>query len=368
MEIVKNNLEDILHKSELTRSDLKYLLQLSDSSDKKQLFERAYQIKEELIGKKVYYRGLIEFSNICSKDCFYCGIRKSNKNNELYQVTDDEVLEAVKYAMEAHFGSVVIQAGEISSKAHTQHVTSLIKRIKEISNGKAGITLSLGEQNEATYREWFEAGAHRYLLRIEVSNPNLYVKLHPNNKQHDFQQRIKCLQLIKDIGYQVGTGVMIGLPFQTIDDLVDDLMFMKNFDVDMVGMGPYIEHPETPLYQYRTDLIPRKERFNLTLNMIATLRILMRDINIASTTALQAIDPLGREKGLKAGANIIMPNITPCKYRKDYKLYEDKPCIDENPEDCKDCLEKRIGFAGDTVAYDEWGDSKHFENRMRIIG
>ena len=340
------------------------MLLLTEPADRKQLFERAYQIKEELIGKKVYYRGLIEFSNICSKDCLYCGIRRSNKNNDLYEITDDEVIEAVKYAMDARFGSVVIQAGERSNKKHTRHITSLIRRIKEISNGNAGITLSLGEQDELTYREWFEAGAHRYLLRIEVSNPELYVKLHPNNKMHDFQQRLRCLQMIKDIGYQVGTGVMIGLPFQTIDDLVDDLMFMKDFDVDMVGMGPYIEHPDTPLYQYRKTLLPRKGRFNLALNMIATLRILMKDINIASTTALQAIDPLGREKGLKAGANIIMPNITPCRYRKDYQLYEDKPCVNENPDDCKDCLEKRIGFAGDIVAYDEWGDSRHFERRM----
>jgi len=279
-------------------------------------------------------------------------------------LSEKEVLEAVNYAIEARFGSVVLQSGEISNRPHTRKITHLIKEIKQLSHNKLGITLSLGEQSEETYREWFEAGAHRYLLRIEVSNPKLYGRLHPNNKNHDYQLRLDCLKLIKKIGYQVGTGIMIGLPFQTIDDLVDDLFFIKDFDVDMVGMGPYIEHPSTPLYEYRHLLIPKKERFGLAVKMVAVLRILMKDINIASTTALQALDKQGREKGLMAGANIVMPNITPVFYREGYKLYEGKPGTDETPQQSLKKLEHQINKAGDTIAYDEWGDSHHFENRM----
>ena len=359
-----NNLTDILSKPTLSRKEILYLLKLETDEDKKLLFRRAYEIKEKYIGRKVYYRGLIEFSNICHKDCLYCGIRRSNKNVQRYELTDKEVIDAAKYVAENKFGSLVIQAGERSSKDFTKRITRLISEIKEISDGKIGITLSLGEQKEETYSEWFEAGAHRYLLRIEEADPELYKKLHPNNKLHDYQVRLEALKLIKKIGFQVGTGVMIGLPFQSIENLADDLLFFKNFDVDMVGMGPYIEHHNTPLYEFKESLIPQKSRLALSLKMIAILRIMMKDINIASTTALQAIDPMGREKGLQCGANIIMPNITPGKYRENYLLYEDKPCTDENPDDCTDCLEKRIHFAGDDVGYDEWGDSQHFKNRQ----
>jgi biotin synthase len=158
---------------------------------------------------------------------------------------------------------------------------------------------------------------------------------------------------------------MIGLPFQTPEDLAGDLLFMQQFNIDMVGMGPYLEHEETPLYEFRNLLLPREERFQLTLKMIAVLRILMKDINIAATTALQAIDKLGREKAIKIGANVIMPNITPGKYRDDYLLYQDKPCTDENPDDCKTCLEARIALADNVIAYGEWGDSKYYAERVR---
>jgi biotin synthase len=156
---------------------------------------------------------------------------------------------------------------------------------------------------------------------------------------------------------------MIGLPFQTIADLADDLIFFRDLDIDMAGMGPYIEHRDTPLYQYRGELLSLRERFQLSLRMIAALRIIMKDINIAATTALQAIDPVGREQALRVGANVIMPNLTPVKYRQDYLLYENKPCVHEEPEACKGCLETRIRMAGDEIAYGEWGDSKHFEKR-----
>ena len=353
---------EILEKEILEREDLILLLD-SEGEDKQLLFKKATEVKLKEIGNKVHFRGLVEFSNICGKDCYYCGIRKSNTMSHRYNVTDGHILEAARFAHINHYGSFVMQAGELESPAFTLRIENLLKEIKKLSDGKLGITLSLGEQSREVYERWFEAGAHRYLLRIESSTPELYHKYHPKDSLHDFQRRLNCLKSLQAIGYQTGTGVMIGLPFQNTGHLTDDLLFMRKFDVDMVGMGPYIEHQDTPLYQFRDQLLPIKDRFDLALKMVATLRILMKDINIAAATALQAIDPLGREKAVKVGANIIMPNITPGKYRNDYALYENKPCVDEEPEECKNCLDVRIQLADGEVGYGEWGDSKHFHRR-----
>jgi biotin synthase len=354
---------EILEKERLERADLITLLEAKDE-EKKLLFEKATAVKLAEIGNKVHFRGLVEFSNICGKDCYSCGIRKSNKATHRYNVTDEQILDAARFAYENAYGSLVMQAGELESPAFTLRVEILLKEIKKLSKGKLGITLSLGEQSQEVYERWFEAGAHRYLLRIESSNPELYQRYHPTDTLHDYARRLTCLKTLQRIGYQTGTGVMIGLPFQETGDLADDLLFMKEFNIDMVGMGPYIEHQDTPLYAYRNQLLPIEERFDLSLKMIATLRILMKDINIAAATALQAIDPLGREKAVKVGANIIMPNITPGKYRNDYALYENKPCVDEEPEECKNCLDVRIKLADGEIGYDEWGDSKHFHKRL----
>jgi len=357
-----SNIPEILTQSSFTNSNLVQLLEC-EGEDKRLLYEAGRTTKELFVGNKVYFRGLIEFSNICAKDCYYCGIRRSNDAVHRYNLTDHEILNAASFADENNFGSVVLQSGENSSPAFAQRITNLITEIKQISNNRLGITLSVGEQSEEVYRQWYEAGAHRYLLRIETSNQLLYHKIHPQDPRHDFNRRLGCLHALREIGYQTGTGVMIGLPFQTLADLADDLLFFKQFGIDMVGMGPYLEHSQTPLYQFRSELLPIQERFDLSLKMIATLRILMKDINIVAATALQAIDPLGREKGIKAGANIIMPNITPGLYRNDYLLYENKPCIDEEPSQCKGCLEARIALADGEIGFGEWGDSVHYQNR-----
>jgi biotin synthase len=356
------SISDILSQSEFSKEDLIKLLSANED-ERKLIFSRAEEVKTAMVGNKVYYRGLIEFSNLCGKNCYYCGIRAGNSTTHRYEVTEEEILAAAKYALDNKFGSIVIQAGERSDSSFVKRIARIVSQIKEMSKGELGITLSLGEQTEETYRLWYESGAHRYLLRIEVSNPDLYLKFHPNDKNHDFKTRIESLHLLRKTGYQVGTGVMIGLPFQTLSDLADDLIFFRDFDIDMIGMGPYIEHESTPLYQYKDQLMPRVERFYLSLKMVAILRIMMKDINIAATTAMQAIDPMGREKALKVGANIIMPNLTPTKYREDYLLYEDKPCIDEDADECKKCLEARIHMAGGTIGYGEWGDSEHFKKK-----
>ncbi len=361
-----NRIAEIVKRDEFTKDEIVYLLSLTEESDMQELFQAAYAVKAQYVGKKVYYRGLIEFSNICKKNCYYCGIRAENRTVARYSMTEEEVYQAAELAYKFNYGSVVIQSGEREDDQYVATINRLLRGIKKLSDNKLGITLSVGEQTLEVYQSFYESGAHRFLLRIETSNPELYKKLHPAD--HSFERRIQCLQLLQRAGFQTGTGVMIGLPFQTLEDLADDLLFFRTMDIDMIGMGPYIEHESTPLYEYRHLLTSRKERFDLALRMIAVLRLIMKDINIAAATALQAIDPVGREKGLKAGANVIMPNMTPTKYRSDYKLYEDKPCLDEDATKCRGCLDARIKASGDTIGYGEWGDSGHFARRKAKEG
>ncbi len=352
----------ILNKAYLSREDILFLLS-TNSDDAVALYQKAAQVKTMTVGNKVYFRGLIEFSNICEKDCLYCGIRKSNKNFSRYNLTDEQILDAAKFALNEGYASLAIQSGELQSPAFTLRIEQLLQKIQKMSDGKLGITISMGEQDLDTYRCWFAAGAHRYLLRIESATESLYYKWHPDSPLHNYQARLKSLSDLRKAGFQVGTGVMIGAPFQSLENLADDLLFLRDFDVDMCGMGPYIEHEDTPLFDAKDSLMTKRERFVLSLKMIAILRIIMPDINIAAATALQAIDPIGREKALKVGANIMMPNITPGMYRNDYSLYEDKPCTDEEASDCKNCMELRIKMAGDQIGYGEWGDSLRFKAR-----
>lgn len=353
---------DILQQESFDRNDLVRML-ASEGEERTMLFKKSSEVKQKYVGNKVFYRGLIEFSNICAKNCLYCGIRRSNKEVNRYNCTDDEIVEAARFAYENNYGSIALQSGELESSEFTGRVTRLLRKIKKMSDGKLGITISLGEQEEDIYKEWFEAGAHRYLLRIESSNPEFYKTIHPNDDLHRYERRLECLRLLQKCGYQTGTGVMIGLPGQTLEHLADDLLFIQSMDIDMVGMGPYIEHAFTPLASRNNELLSLQERFDLALKMIASLRLLMKDINMAAATALQAIDPMGREKAIKIGANVLMPNITPGRYRDSYALYENKPCTDDSAEDCKGCLEARLNMADADIAYGEWGDSPHFVNR-----
>lgn len=359
---MNNLLNKIAQNLPLDRGDLKKILLLETKSDLIALFKAAYAVKLSNVGNKVYFRGIIELSNICDKNCFYCGIRKENQNVNRFMMSKEEILHAAQFAHKANYGSILLQSGERQDETFVAMVEDLIKSIKAESNNKLGITLSLGEQSFETYKRWHDAGAHRYLLRIETSNSELYKTLHPNNDLHRFDVRLNALTLLREAGYQVGTGVMMGLPNQTIDDLVNDIIFFKEHDIDMIGMGPYIVHDETPMGKSVTDFDPVKQ-VQIGLKMIAATRLYLRDINIAATTALQALDPIGREKGLRAGANIIMPNISDTKYRKNYQLYQNKPCLDENSSMCQDCLQDRIDTIDEVIGYNEWGDSPHFFKR-----
>jgi biotin synthase len=305
------------------------------------------------IGPEVYLRGLIEISNICTKNCLYCGIRRDIRCQR-YELSEEEVLDSAREAASRRYGSVVIQGGERADAAFIGKVTRLLKAIKSIDTGEdppLGITLSLGEQPREVYEEWFDAGAHRYLLRIESSNPDLYYKIHPHD--HSYDRRLQALCDLKDIGYQAGTGAMIGLPFQTAEDLADDLLFYKEFDTPMVGMGPYNPHPETPLTLSGVPYPSARRRFSLGLKMVALLRLLMPDINIAAATALEILDPRGREKGVLSGANVIMPNITPQEQMVKYNLYDRKTL---NASDVQDLISQGI-----PIGYGRWGDSKHYQ-------
>jgi biotin synthase len=331
---------------------------LADDEHHDELLAEAYRIKLAEVGNKVFFRGIVEFSNYCTKNCYYCGIRRDNHAVKRFEMQREEILESARWAFDNQYGSVVLQSGERTDEMFVTFVEELVRDIRAL--GIEGVTLSLGEQSRETYRRWFNAGANRYLLRVETSNPELYKTLHPAD--HSFEARVHCLDLLREEGYQVGTGVMIGLPGQTMDDLANDVLFFKEYDIDMIGMGPYIPHHDTPLGQAMTDFDPNAQ-LRLALRMIAATRIVLRDVNIASTTALQALFHQGRELGLKAGANVIMPIISDTKYRKDYLLYDGKPCLDENASLCRACLEGRIRSVGEEIAYGVPGHSRHFVKR-----
>ena len=366
IEMIEEILERVTSGGDLTAADMKALLDISDLTEQQKLFDAAYAMKLKQVGNKAYFRGIIECSNICVKDCYYCGIRKSNTNAERFLMDAEEMYREAIWAYEAEYGSIVIQSGERQDAEYIDMIESVLLRIKEATKGELGITLSLGEQTREVYQRWFNAGAHRYLLRIETTSPEIYSQIHPAD--HCFEARKKCLADLRTVGYQVGTGVMMGLPNQTTDDLVNDLLFLKEIDVDMVGMGPYIPHKDTPLGKDipAYDDAKNTEMLHLGLRMIAVARLLLKDVNIASTTALQALEYNGREQGLKAGANVIMPNVTETKYRPNYTLYDNKPCTDENSTMCRGCLQRRVESIGETIGFNEWGDSPHFFKRTAL--
>jgi len=318
------------------------------------LWQRAYTVRKER-RDRIFLRGLIEFSNVCAKDCYYCGIRKSNTNPHRFTLTREEILQAAARAHSQRFGSVTLQSGEICSENFTYFVEEIVKTIKQ--NFDLKIVLSCGEQSFETYRRWKTAGADRYLLKIESSSPRLYAKLHPQDDNHLLLNRARCLEDVKKLGYQTGSGTMIGLPKQTLADIADDLLFFRDMDIDMCGMGPYIEHSQTPFYELRDEIPSAENRLFMSLNAIATLRLLIPDINISAATSFDALSPRGKELAVSAGANVIMLNLTPPQNRADYALYE-RPgeSLDKN-------ILSELKKYGETIAYGEGGDSRIFTSR-----
>jgi len=299
----------------LTAEEIAALLATDDDGLGRELFAAARAVKEKVGRTQTLPRGLIECSNVCAKDCLYCGIRKGNAAVPRYRMTEDEVRVCIDEARRRGYPAVAFQAGELESEANTAFYERLLSACRGLE-----VTLSLGEQTEEVYRRWKEAGALRYLIRIETSNRELYARIHPADCS--FHRRLGCVRALKRLGYVTGTGVMIGLPGQTLADLANDIVFFGRENVDMVGMGPYIHHPSSPL---SSSPFPVSLSLSLSLRMIALTRLYLHDVNIVAATALEALDPEnGRRRGIEAGANVIMPNLTPARYREDYSLYPGK--------------------------------------------
>ncbi len=339
----------------MEKREIASLLALTDAEELAALFAAARDVKRRVFEKGIAVRALVEAGNVCAKDCFYCGIRKSNAALARYTLSADEIVAAAEEAKVLGYASLVIQSGEIESPAHTHFIEEVLTRLRPLD---LGITLSLGEQTEEVYARWRAAGATRYLLRIETSNRELYARLHPASC--DWARRLECLRALRRTGYQVGTGVMCGLPGQTLEDLADDVLFFADEDVDMIGMGPYIPHEAAPL----AGVIPSsEERLLLGLKMIAAARLVLPDINIAAATALQALADDGRERGILAGANVLMPNVTATRWRASYRLYDGKPALDETAASSRARLDARLAAIDEELLYDRRGDSLHFARR-----
>ena len=347
---------------DLTVPEIAVLLNAPDENAQNALFDAAYELKSNLLGKVVNLRGLIEFSNVCTRDCYYCGIRKSNTVPCRYTMTIDEIVEAAELAGKYGYGSVVLQSGERSDAKFVAFVEEAVKRICELPY-ELGITLSCGEESLENYIRWRKAGAKRYLLRIESASEKIFSSIHP--AESSFADRKAALLHLQEADFQTGSGVMIGLPGQSVEDLANDVDFFRQMDLDMIGMGPYIPQKDTPMGEIFADSPGAAERrLVLTLRMIAVTRLVLRDVNIAATTALQAIDPVsGRERGILAGANVIMPNVGDVSRRRDYQLYNGKPSLDENSEEIRKKLTESLAAIGETPRFDGHGDPLHYFRR-----
>ena len=341
-------------------TQIEVLLSPPDAECEQQLFDTALKLKREIFGNLVNLRGLIEFSNICSCDCLYCGIRKSNPKVKRYQMSDEEILHSAKLASDFGYGAVVLQSGERSDREFTGRVTRLLNKIAELPSPPA-VTLSCGEQSLEVYKEWVAAGAKRYLLRIESATEEIFRRIHPDYTT--FANRKAALLRIREAGFQTGTGVMIGLPGQTLDHLARDIKFFRDIDVDMIGMGPFLPQRATPMGNAPDDEATVARRFNWALRMIAVTRLYLHNVNIAATTALQTLAPDGRERGLLAGANVIMPNVTDTQYRANYQLYTGKPSLDENSDETRQKLQDSIRAIGEEIIWDQRGDSPRYFQR-----
>ena len=322
-------------KEEKNLSDEELLKLLSTNEYDSKLHTLADEVRREIYGEDVYIRGLIEISNYCKNDCYYCGIRRGNKSAVRYRLTKDDILACCEEGYKLGFRTFVMQGGE--DPYYTDDVMcGIVSAVRERYSDCA-ITLSLGERSYESYLALYNAGANRYLLRHETANAEHYGKLHPQSM--NLQNRKDCLFNLKEIGYQVGSGFMVGSPYQTTENLVEDLRFLQKLSPDMIGIGPYVTHAQTPFASFENGSV------ELTLRLLSVLRLMFPYVLLPSTTALGTLHPQGRELGLKAGANVVMPNLSPVKVRKLYELYENKICTGEEAAQCRGCLEKRVEAA-----------------------
>lgn len=329
-------IDKLQEENYLSRAEFLFLLKNISLSELDYLKNKADAVRKSVYGNKVYMRGLIEFSNYCKQGCNYCGIRAFNSNVDRYRLDKDTILDCAKEGYRLGYRTFVLQSGE-DPKFDDDYMVDIIKAIKSDFPDTA-ITLSVGEKTKEQYQKYYDAGADRYLLRHETANKTHYEKLHPESMS--FNNRMECLQNLMDIGYQTGCGIMVNSPGQSDESLVDDLEFIMNFKPHMVGIGPFLNHSETPFAGADDGTI------NQTAVMVSLVRLLLPDVLLPATTALGTLDNKGREMVLKAGANVVMPNLSPTEQRIKYEIYENKICTGDEAAHCRGCIETRIMFSG----------------------
>lgn len=331
--IDKLNIENNLEKEELL-----YILENIDENSRQYLMDKAHSTRMKIYDDKVYMRGLIEISNYCKRFCKYCGINAQNKNVDRYRLTLEQILHCAEIGYDLGYRTFVLQGGEDSyytDEKIVEIVTSIKSKYPDVA-----ITLSIGEKSYESYKKYYDAGADRYLLRHETANKELYESIHINSI---FEERIESLKNLKKIGYQVGAGFMVGIPNQTKENLVEDLIFLKQLQPEMIGIGPFIPHKDTV---YKDEIGGTLED---TITMVALTRLMLPNALLPATTALGSIDPMGREKGIKAGGNVVMPNLSPTNVREKYSLYDGKICTGDEAAECRLCIENRIVSAGFSI-------------------
>lgn len=341
-------IEKLESEKTLTVSEYERLINGRNEESAKLLSEKAVKVRKQIYGNSVFVRGLIEFSNICKNDCLYCGIRRSNSNCDRYRLTVDEILECCADGYSLGFRTFVLQSGE-DGYFTDDILCGIVKKIKS-KYPDCAVTLSIGERSRESYQRLFDAGVDRYLLRHETADSEHYKSLHP--PEMSFEHRMKCLRDLREIGYQVGCGFMVGSPYQTANHLAKDLKFVEKFKPDMCGIGPFVPHKDTPFGKMAGGTA------ELTCYLLSIIRLIRPNILLPSTTALGTIDPTGREKGILAGANVVMPNLSPVSVRKKYELYDNKICTGDESAQCRDCLNMRMTSIGYEIVSDR-GDIKN---------
>ncbi len=344
---MKRLIDKLYETTELSPEEYRELLDNRSPELSEYLFEKARAVRIENYGHDVYIRGLIEFTNYCRNDCYYCGIRKSNAGAERYRLTKGQILECCSAGYELGFRTFVLQGGE-DGYFTDEKMVEIIRSIKA-AHPDCAVTLSIGEKSYESYKAFFDAGADRYLLRHETANAGHYGRLHP--KILSLDNRKRCLFDLKEIGYQVGCGFMVGSPFQTTDCLVEDLLFIKRLNPHMVGIGPFIPHHGTPFADRAAGTL------ELTLFLLGIIRLMLPPVLLPATTALGTVHPRGRELGILAGANVVMPNLSPKSVRHKYLLYDNKICTGDGAAECRHCMQKRMEAIGYNVAVSR-GDHK----------
>ena len=332
-----NELIDKLEKEHiLSKDEFAEIIRDHTPENDEYLFEKARNIREKVYGKAVYMRGLIEFTNYCKNDCLYCGIRRSAKNAERYRLSEEQILDCAETGYKLGFRTFVLQGGE-DNHYSDEMICNIVSGIKKRFPDCA-VTLSIGEKSRESYEKYFAAGADRYLLRHETANEEHYGKLHP--KELSLKNRKRCLSDLKEIGFQTGCGFMVGSPFQTAENLAEDLIYINELQPHMVGIGPFIPHHDTPFKDEKAGTL------EMTLLMLGLVRLTVPNVLLPATTALGTIHPKGREKGILAGANVVMPNLSPKDVRKKYLLYDNKICTGDEAAECIACLGRRISSVG----------------------